>query len=172
MSKVVQLKDFGDELRATSDAQIKALRFATVNAVAKAIPKLVELSPVDTGLYAASWNFTEEEGKVILGNYAPHAPHIEYGVREGHMPPLEPLLAWAKRVLNDASQPPHYSEEVQALARGTQMKIYRQGQKPKNIMTNMIPVIIEDIKKEYAKETERLSKMKVAGKAAKIGLKG
>lgn len=171
-AKVVRLQDFGKELEAESDRQIEALRIATLKGVVEAIPYLVAQSPVDTGLYAQSWNFSEEEGKVILGNYAPHAAVIEYGARP-FTPPLDPLLAWAKRVLNDGSQPPDYSPQVQSLARAVQWKIKHYGMKPKNIMTNAIPEIIEDIKRHYEKELKRGPVSgKVLRKAGKIALKG
>lgn len=147
-TKVVQLSEFAKELEAYTPSHLEKLRKATVAGVAQSIPDLVRASPVDTGLYAASWDFTEEEGKVILGNYAPHAAIIEYGARP-FTPPLAPLLAWAKRVLNDSSQPPDYSPQVKSLAFAVQAKIKREGMKPKQIMQNAIPQIIENIKAEY-----------------------
>lgn len=171
-AKVVRLQDFGKELEAESDRQIEALRIATLKGVVDAIPKLVAASPVDTGLYAQSWNFSEEEGKVILGNYAPHASVIEDGARP-FTPPLEPLLQWAKRVLNDGSQPPDYSPQVRSLAFAVQQKIKRYGMQPKNIMTNAIPEIIEDIKRLYEEELKRGPiPGKVARKVGKLALKG
>lgn len=124
------------------------LHKATVLGIAQSIPDLVERSPVDTGLYAQSWDFTETEFGAIVGNYAPHAAIIENGARP-FTPPIGPLLAWAKRVLKDPSQPPEYSSEVWALAKGTQKKIASFGMEPKHIMEQMIPTIIERIKAEY-----------------------
>lgn len=150
MAKVVNLKDLAKELEGFSEAHIKQLKQATALGVAKSIPYLVEASPIDTGQYANSWSFTADEESVILGNFAPHAPMIEYGARP-FKPPMGPLLAWAKRVLRDSSQPPNYSSEVWRLAKGTQKKIEKYGMKPRHIMQNELPHIIERIKQEYNK---------------------
>lgn len=147
-AKSVSLDNLAKELGAWSDKHMENLHKATVLGIAKAIPDLVEKSPVDTGLYAQSWDFTETEFGAIVGNYAPHAPIIENGARP-FTPPIGPLLAWAKRVLRDASQPPDYSSDVWALAKGTQKKIASVGLEPKHIMEQMIPTIIENIKAEY-----------------------
>lgn len=147
-ARVIKMQDFAKELGAHNDAQLKALRQATVLGVARSIPMLVDASPIDTGLYAQSWDFTETEFGAVLGNYAPHAPIIEYGARP-FMPPLGPLLAWAKRVLKDDSQPPGYSDRVWALAKSTQMKISHYGIQPRHILENAMPGILDNIKKEY-----------------------
>lgn len=147
-TKSVSLDNLAKELGAWSDSHMDNLHKATVLGIAKSIPMLVENSPVDTGLYAQSWDFTETEFGAVVGNYAPHAAIIEYGARP-FTPPIAPLLAWAKRVLGDASQPPDYSDEVWALARGTQNKIRQRGMEPKNIMQNAIPKILENIRQEY-----------------------
>lgn len=150
MIKSVNLRDFAPELGRFTTTRLKELRDATAKGVAHSLPDLVAASPVDTGLYAASWQMTVEEQAVTVGNSAPHAPIIEYGARP-FTPPIAPLLAWAKRVLQDPSQPPDYSPEVWRLARGVQKKIAAQGMKPRNILQNMIPSIIENIREEYRK---------------------
>jgi hypothetical protein len=147
-TKTVNMKDLASELGAFSEAHMVRLKKATVRGVARSIPDLVAASPVDTGLYAASWDFTETEESVILGNYAPYAGIIEYGARP-HYPPIAPLLAWAKRVLQDPSQPPNYSDRVWALAKHVQQKIGREGVQPRHVMQNTLPKIIENIKAEY-----------------------
>jgi hypothetical protein len=131
-----------------NEASIEDQKAATLRGIAKSIPDLVAASPVDTGLYAQSWGFSSTEYSAILGNTAPHSPIIEDGARP-FTPPIKPLLEWAKRVLQDPSQPPDYSDRVWALAKGTQQKIAREGMKPKKVMENMIPTIIENIRKEF-----------------------
>jgi hypothetical protein len=152
-SKTVNLADFAKELREFNEGSLEEQRLATVRGIAASIPDLVKASPVDTGLYGQSWNFSSTEESAILGNTAPHAPIIEYGARP-FTPPIGPLLAWAKRVLQDPSQPPDYSDKVWALARGVQGKIAKSGMQPKKVMENMIPAIIENIRQEF----ERLGK--------------
>jgi hypothetical protein len=113
----------------------------------RSLPLMAELSPVDTGLYAQSWDLTVTEEKAVFGNYAPHAAVIEYGARP-FTPPIGPLLAWAKRVLKDGSQPPNYSSNVWALAKYTQKKIAAEGMKPRAILQNAMPMIMQNIRDE------------------------
>lgn len=146
--KTVNLKDFAREIEGFTQATLEEQRQATVRGIAASIPHLVETSPIDTGLYAQSWGFSSTETSAILGNSAPHAAIIEYGARP-FTPPIRPLLEWAKRVLQDPSQPPDYSDRVWALARGTQKKIAEKGMLPRRVMEMAIPHIIENIKREF-----------------------
>jgi hypothetical protein len=145
--KQVRLKDFSKELGNFCHASLKEQRKAVISGIARSLPMLAETSPVDTGLYAASWGMNIEEEAVLLGNYAPYAGIIEDGARP-FTPPIRPLLAWAKRVLGDPSQPPSYSKPVWALAKHTQMKIAEFGMSPKHVMANAIPEIIKNIRLE------------------------
>jgi hypothetical protein len=146
-TKTVLLNDFAKELGEFSDRHIEEIKQGIARGVVDSIPTLIEKSPVDTGLYAQSWDFSVTEKSVILGNTAPHAPIIEKGARP-FTPPLKPLLAWAKRVLRDSSQPPNYSSAVWGLARYTQAKIAKEGMKPRHILEESLPLIIANIKKE------------------------
>jgi hypothetical protein len=156
--KRIDLKDFAKELGDFAKASLEKKQKAVASGLARSIPDLVAASPVDTGLYAQSWDFTMTERSGIIGNYAPYAGIIEYGTRP-FWPPLAPLLEWAKRVLTkDAGRFPKarktgqresgYSPEVVALARYTQRKIAKYGMTPRHIMENMIPKIIENIRQE------------------------
>lgn len=149
MAKIkVRLKHFGKIWESAFADKRKAMEKGLIEGVLTGQTIVMENSPVDTGLYQASWS-TELTGPgiAVLGNTAPHAPIIEYGARP-HTPPIGPLLAWAKRVLQDPSQPPNYSSAVWGLAKGTQRKIAKYGQDPKNVLTNAIPLIEEAIKRE------------------------
>jgi hypothetical protein len=142
----IELKDFAKELGQFSETFIKENKQAFANGVAESIPDLVRASPVDTGLYAQSWDMAVTEDSVTVGNYSPHAPIIEDGARP-HYPPIGPLLAWAKRKLQDGSQKETgYSPEVWRLAKGVQAKIAREGQKPMKILTNATPMIYERVR--------------------------
>lgn len=149
-TKVVKLENFANELKEFTGKALEEQRAAVASGLARSIPTLVAASPVDTGLYAQSWDFTVTEEAAIIGNYAPHAGIIEEGARP-FTPPIGPLLAWAKRVLRDPSQPPQYSERVRALAYGVQKKIASQGIKPKHILRDNLEAIIENIKQELQK---------------------
>ena len=150
VTRRVDLADFAAEIGAFSQITLAQQKRAVVNAMAKAIPRLVAASPVDTGLYAQSWAFEADDTQAILGNYAPQAAVIEYGARP-HPMPIAPLLAWAKRKLRDPSQPPDYSPQVWRLARGVQAKIAEHGQKPLHILENELPNILADIRAELAR---------------------
>ncbi len=145
--KKVDLADFSKELGNFSKLSLAKKRKAVLRGIARSIPDLVAASPVDTGLYSASWGFTADEHSAVLGNYAPYAGVIEYGARP-HAMPIGPLLAWAKRVTGSSSQPPEYESKVWALAKYVQAKIAKFGQEPKHVMENSIPTIIENIRLE------------------------
>ncbi len=147
----VELSKFSEVLEEFSHLHIQEIRQGVVSGVARSISEiLVPASPVDTGLYAQSWAMTQDEEKATLGNTAPHAPIIEFGARP-FTPPIKPLLEWAKRVLNDSSQPPNYSSKVWALAKYTQAKIEREGMQPRAILQNSLPAILELIRQELTK---------------------
>lgn len=143
----INLKDFPRELDKYSHLALNKQREAVVRGLYRSIPDLVRASPVDTGLYAQSWDVAEAKEKASIGNSAPQAAIIEYGARP-FTPPIKPLLAWAKRVLKSGSQPPNYDSDVWALARGTQKKIAERGMKPRFILRDALPKIFENIKKE------------------------
>lgn len=163
--KVVQLKDFSKVLAGFTELTLKKQKQAVAGGLARSIPDLVAASPLDTGLYSASWAFTVGEESAIIGNYAPYAGIIENGARP-FTPPIGPLLEWAHRVLNgtgaERGQPltkqqvaasgksplSGYSSAEWALAVGTQKKIKAHGMAPKHILKDMIPTIIENIRKE------------------------
>lgn len=146
-NKFISLGDFAHELKGFTEKTLKQQQVAVTSGLAKSIPDLVGASPVDTGLYASSWDFTVDEKQAILGNSAPHAPIIERGARP-FTPPIKPLLAWAKRVLKSPSQPPDYDDAVWGLAKATQMKISQEGMRPRNVLENMLPKIIANIEAE------------------------
>lgn len=143
----VSLEKFSKELGDFATYSLAAQKKAVVSGLMRSIPDLVAASPVDTGLYASSWDVTADEARAILGNYAPYAGIIERGARP-FTPPLGPLLAWAKRVLGDSSRPPKYSPQVWALAVHTQKKIEAEGMAPRHVLENMLPKIFENIREE------------------------
>jgi hypothetical protein len=148
--KTVQLKDFAKEFKKFQKMALQEQKATVAKGIIDYYPEIIKNSPVDTGLFAQSWDLQESEKSILLGNYAPHAPIIEYGARP-FKPPIMPLLAWAKRVLQDPSQPPSYSSQVWALATYTQQKIEKVGMKPHNIMEKAIPEIINNIRDELRK---------------------
>lgn len=145
--KRIDARDFGKAFAEYRRKFPEELRAATVEGTVKSMQGLVEASPVDTGEYANSWSFEEVGDRIILGNFAPHAPIIEFGARP-FTPPLGPLLAWAKRVLKSPSQPPSYDAEVRGLAIGTQRKIQQYGMMPRHILKEYLPTLVENIREE------------------------
>jgi len=146
--QTVNLSDLADAIKGFADAHVEDQKAAVVRGLYRSLPLLAERSPVDQGQYAASWAVEEGAESVSIGNFAPHAPIIEYGARP-FTPPIGPLLAWAKRILQDGSQPPDYSPRVWELARGTQNKIRAQGMAPKHVLTGALPDILHNIKLEF-----------------------
>jgi len=142
MPKVVKLDKFAKELESYAEKNIELYKESVIDALLKNLVEIVRNSPVDTGLYAQSWDLIVTEKSAVLGNYAPHAPIIEFGTRP-YKPPLPPLLKWAKRVLKK----PDFDDAVWALAKYTQAKIEREGMKPKFVLTNQLDSIMKDIKK-------------------------
>ncbi len=152
VKRTVDLKDASKEIGKYYENHNDIARAMVISGIAKSLPEIIANSPVDTGLYAQSWDMIETESSVFLGNYAPHAAIIERGARP-FTPPLGPLLAWAKRILQDTSQPPDYSQEVWALAIYTRNKIQKYGMEPKHIMEKSIPMILENIREELQRVT-------------------
>lgn len=147
MARVVDVSDFPRIFKDYTKKLKDRYRVAAERGIIRSKPMLIERTPVDTGEMAKSWDYVKEEKKFLLGNFAPHAPQVEFGARP-FRPPLEPLLAWAKRVLKDPSQPPEYSAKVRGLARGVQRKIEEEGMKPRHILTDAIEEIKENMRKE------------------------
>ena len=67
-TKTIQLDDFEKELGNIAKDRLDDYKNAVISGVVGSIPMLVEQSPVDTGLYASSWDFEVSEKSVILGN--------------------------------------------------------------------------------------------------------
>jgi len=141
MAKKVPLDKFSKELRKYAEDDIEKYKKSVTGALIKNFQDIVKNSPVDTGLYAQSWDLILTEKNALLGNYAPHAGIIEFGARP-FRPPLKPLLEWAKRVLKVGN----YTSEVWALARYTQSKIEEHGMEPKHVLTNQLDKIVNDIR--------------------------
>ena len=146
MAKVVSLSKFSEELKKYSEKNIEAYKKSVIDALLKAVVDIVKNSPVDTGLFAQSWDLIITEKDAIIGNYAPHAPIIEFGARP-FTPPIAPLLEWARRVLKKSEIDDH----CWALAKYTQQKIASEGMKPKHILTNQLDSILNDIRINLSK---------------------
>jgi hypothetical protein len=78
---------------------------------------------------------------------APHAGIVEMGARP-HWVPLGPLLDWARRHAESEA-------EAQRLARGTQLKISREGQKPTYWVRRSLPAQKKILKGEVERELKR-----------------
>jgi hypothetical protein len=141
MQKTVSLDKFSQELNKYAKESSEAYKKAVVDALYQNFSELVANTPVDTGLLSQSWNIEVTEREAIIGNFAPHAPIIEFGARP-FTPPIGPLLEWARRVLKQ----PEVNSQCWALAKAVQMKISEKGMEPKHILTNQLDKIIEDIR--------------------------
>jgi len=141
MSKVVPLNKFASELDKYAKKNMVVYKQTVVEVLVDTMQSLVELSPVDTGLFAQSWNLEVDEKRALLGNFAPHAPIIEFGARP-FTPPIGPLLDWAKRVL----QKPEIDSHCWALARYVQNKISIEGMLPRHLLSDGVDRAIEEIR--------------------------
>jgi hypothetical protein len=146
MAKIVSLDKFSEELKKYSDKSIEDYKKAVIDALLKSLVDIVKASPVDTGLYAQSWDLIITEKDAVIGNYAPHAAVIEFGARP-FTPPIAPLLEWARRVLKKQEVDSH----CWALAKYTQAKIAEKGMEPRHILTNQLDSIINDIRINLSK---------------------
>ena len=145
--KTIDLSKFSDELGKFYGRTQEETRKAMRRGLERSMADLAQMSPVDTGLYASSWDFRMDEKSAIIGNYAPYAGIVEDGARP-FTPPIAPLLRWAKRVLKSPSQPPDFEPKVWALAKYTQKKIEKFGIAPRHVLENALPKIIENIRIE------------------------
>lgn len=147
VTKVVNLKDFAGVMRDYQHLSLRQQKAVVAKSIADNFKDIVKNSPVDTGLFAQSWDMIEDEKSIMIGNYAPHAAIIEFGARP-FRPPIKPLLDWARRVLQRAE----HDSDVWALAKYTQAKIEAQGMKPKHILTDSLNKILNDIRINLKRE--------------------
>ena len=146
-ARVVKVEEFPKVFKRYNKKLLGIYKVAAERGIINSIPHLVQESPVDTGEYSKSWDYEKTKDAIKVGNFAPHAAIIEFGARP-FKPPIKPLLAWAKRVLKDDSQPPEYSPEVWQLALGTQRKIQEKGMEPKHIMSKNLDYIKDQMREE------------------------
>jgi hypothetical protein len=85
--------------------------------------------PVDMGQYKAGWMLTPTASGCIVGNATKQATPIEVGRKPGKMPPLEPLLYWAKR---------HGFKNWGGVAVAIQHKIFHYGIKGRLVLKNTL----------------------------------
>ena len=153
-AKTISLKDFSklfgkDEKFLRKN--LKRVKDAVYDGALRSVKPLAEKSPVDTGLYASSWEVDKRGGKdpveIVIGNTAPYAYTIEFGAPP-HKPPVLAIQEWAARKL----QKPINDPEVKRLTWGTVNKIKEKGQDPKYILTKGIEeIILPNIKKSFEK---------------------
>lgn len=118
---------------------------------------MAERSPVDTGLYANSWETKADNAAftAFFGNSSPYAGFLEHGARPFRAP-YKPLAEWAGRKL----QKPPDDPEVRAFAWAIIKKFEREGMKPKYILTEGLD---EYIKPLFKKKLDQFAKREGAG---------
>jgi hypothetical protein len=91
---------------------------ALLDAARAGFAKSQELCPVDRGelLMSGVPPHEVEDGSVVWGYDAPHAPYVEYGTVP-HWAPIAPLKRWARRVLGDEGAA--YAVQQKIAAEGT-----------------------------------------------------
>jgi len=137
--KVIDINEAAKELgKKFTESQKKEVIDATYDALLQAVEPMAKESPVDTGLYAASWEVKKEgEDTVSFGNTAPYAFVVEKGARP-FSPPIQPLIEWAGRKM----QLPPDHPEVRRFAWAIKRKFEREGMEPKNVLEKGIDDIL------------------------------
>lgn len=147
ITKTISLKEFSKQFKLDHKflkENKKQVKDSVYSACLKSVPKLAEESPVDTGLYASAWQVEETKDEVLIGNTAPYADAVEYGMEPQDVP-VQPLIEWAARQL----QVP--ADDKQAISFGWAVKqtIKKYGLEPRYILTKGIDdIIYPNIKKE------------------------
>ena len=137
--KVIDIKNLTKELGVKfAKSNKKEVYEAVYDGLLKSVEPMAERSPVDTGLYANSWEVEKlDENTVTFGNTAPYAFTLEKGARP-YTAPIQPLLEWAGRKL----QLPEDHPEVKSFAWAVRKKFEREGMAPKNILEKGIDEVI------------------------------
>lgn len=116
----------GARLRADAKDRGQKVQAALREAAALGAEVVARNAPRDLGILAASIKVQGRETPEIRAT-APHAGIVELGSRP-HIPPIGPLLDWAKRHGLDASA-----------AYALQQKIAREGTRPRHFMRSKLP---------------------------------
>ena len=145
----ISIKELAKELGKTKllDKHLHEVKGAVFDACFRSTNKFTKVSPVDTGLYANSWEVDENEEFVFLGNTAPYAYDIEYGSKP-HNVDIKVLEQWAGRKLQVESN----HKEAKRVARIAHYKIKTKGTDAHYILTNgindiLVPTVIKNLDK-------------------------
>jgi hypothetical protein len=136
-----------------SNRQIeKAIARGLFRAATRGRALFVKRSPVGaTGDFRRSWSMPVvlPDGRVEITNTAPHADIVEFGSRP-HMPPVEPLVIWVKRVLGVKGA------AAQRIAWAIAMHIKEHGTKPQHIMLGARPELEKYAQEEVQRAIEQI----------------
>jgi hypothetical protein len=172
--RVTDAKKIGPDVKRRLAMLPKAHERAALDAANATLPRVSRKSPVDTGLFKASWAVRRElatrgAATVVLRNDAPYAGIIEAGARP-HYPPLAPILAWVqrnaaklgfvnpRRFRGPSSLRQHEQDHAIDVARAIQRKIGTKGQAPRHIMRGELPFVRRAVARalgEYVNEIAR-----------------
>lgn len=105
--------------------------------------------PFDQGQYKGGWIKTNNPTGCVVGNVTKQAVMVELGRKPGHMPPLDPLLAWAKR---------HGFRRWAAAAVAIQHKIFLKGIKGRFVLKNTLRRFGPSMSKTFRASIEAAAK--------------
>ena len=138
------------------DAIIRGLRSASMRGVSVVVQEIGTANPatgtppaVDEGtLMRSVESFPLPRGGEIVAD-TPHASILEYGSRP-HMPPLQPLVDWAKRKFGVDD------DEAEEIAEAVRWKIFHVGTKPRFYMKRAVQIlqkriVLSEIERELKK---------------------
>ena len=130
----------------------------------KHIVTATELSRVDTGFYASSWQVDDSgmaDNEIAFGNTAPYAEILEFG-----HPPFkvnwDAILQWVMRIKKSSKVTP----EIVGFAKYVSKKLETVGLKPNYTMKKVIDKhIIPDITKALQQKFKNFSKKLIIKKS-------
>lgn len=114
--------------KATKAAIIKGLQLGAI--AGKSV--VIKASPVDEGLFRASWAVVMQPWGAQLINSAPHAAMVEGGSRP-HRPPFQPIYEWVwrnRKKFSVKGSGIKADEAVRAIAWDLVFRIERRGTHP------------------------------------------
>jgi hypothetical protein len=182
MAKTLTVREFASLTKGLPPlleaACIRGLRSAALRGVVEQIDKAEPYPAVDTGMLRQSALAEPIPEGAELSVNAPQAAWMEFGTRP-HMPPLGPILTWARRkfglgaddkkgsLKKGASGPRRTKMQRIAqneraaynIARSVQLKIYRHGTAPRGFFSKAMTTIVSDFApKEVRHELKALEK--------------
>lgn len=155
MRRTVTTRELAAALRDTpaqlENAIKRGMYAAALRGVAVVQEEITKVDAVNVGTLRQSVSASRKaNGESQLEVSAPHAKFVEFGTRP-HFPPFAPIFEWAVRKLRLSEK------DAKRVARAIQMKIAKDGTKPRRFMQRSMRRIARDIlPEEVTREVMKL----------------